>query len=291
MASPELSSQNNLEKLAGEKPAIKEVVPLLTPSSRRSLERLEPEQVIKLLENLASCLPDITSEASIYIAQRKKRAGEEQKIDYSQRVKNVVNSLVQRVAKQVARGEIDIDTACEVLYIAAKYRSHPHTVLTIMKEVKDIMESATTEEVFGVTEQLFELHKFYLDMDSEAIEKAIEEAKERRCSEMSLDGYPLTLSQVIEVFRLTRGCLRQTSSFFEIAQDLWRKDSGRLTFGFFVYKILGEYRNDFTEVFRHAEEILTGETWTIDDGEEDEGFGHTEEKLTVEPWTIDDEQE
>jgi len=291
MASPELSSQNNLEKLAGEKPAIKEVVPLLTPSSRRSLERLEPEQVIKLLENLASCLPDITSEASIYIAQRKKRAGEEQKIDQSQRVKNVVNSLVQGVAKQVAEGKIDINTACEVLYIAAKYRSNPQTVVEMMKKVKAIMESATTEEVSWVTGQLIELHKYYSDMDFEAIEKAIEEAKVRRCAGMSLDGYPLNLSQVMEVFRLTRGCLRQTSSFFEIAQDLWRKDSGRLTFGFFVYKILGEYRDHFNEVFRYVEEIFTGETWTIDDGEEDEGFGHTEEKLTVEPWTIDDEQE
>lgn len=290
MASPELSSQNNLERLAGELPAIKEVVTLLTPSSRRSLERLEPEQVIKLLQNLASCLPDITSEASIYIAERKKRPGEEQKIDHSQRVKNVVNSLVQGVAKQVAEGEIDIDTACEVLYIAAKYRSNPHTVLAKMKKVKDIMGSATTEEVFLVTGQLIELHKYYSDMDFEAIEKAIEEAKERRCAGMRLNGYPLDLSQVMEVFSLTRGCLRQTSSFFEIAQDLWRKDSGRLTFGSFVYKILGEYRNDFNEVFRHAEEILTGETWTIDDGEEDEGFGHTEEKLTVEPWTIDNEE-
>ena len=113
MASPELSQKNSdLEKLAGEKPAIKEVVTLFTPSSRESLERLEPEQVTKLLENLASCLPDITSEASIYVAQKKKRPGEEQKMDHPQRVKNVVNSLVQRLAKQVAEGEIDINTAC-----------------------------------------------------------------------------------------------------------------------------------------------------------------------------------
>ena len=270
MASSELSQKNSdLEKLAGELPAMKEVVTLLTPSSRRSLERLESEQVIKLLENLASCLPDITSEASMYIAERKKRPGEEQKRDHSQRVKNVVNSLVQRLAKQVVEREIDIDTACEVLYIAAKYRSNPHTVLAIMKKVKDIMGSATTEKVFGVTEQLFELHRFYLDMDSEAIEKAIEEAKVRRCAGMRLDGYPLDLSQVMEVFELTGGSLDQTSSFFEIAQDLWVRDSGRLTFGSFVYKMLGKYRNDLNEVFRHAEEILTGETWTIDDGEED----------------------
>jgi hypothetical protein len=53
MASPELSSQNNLERLAGEIPAIKEVVTLLTPSSQGSLERLESEQVIPLLEALA----------------------------------------------------------------------------------------------------------------------------------------------------------------------------------------------------------------------------------------------
>jgi hypothetical protein len=242
--------------LAGELPAIKEVVTLLTPSSRQSLERLEEEQVIKLLENLDSCLQDITSEASIYIAQRKKRPGEEQKIDHSQRVKNVVNSLVQGVAKEVAVGEIDIDTTCEVLNISAKYLSNPHTVLTIMKEVKDIMESATTEEVFVVTEQLIELHKSYSDMDFEAIE----EAKEWRCAGMSLDGYPLNLSQVMEVFSLTRGSLSETISFFEIAQDLWVRDSGQLTFGFFVYKILGEYRNNIDGFFHHVEEILTGET-------------------------------
>jgi len=253
MASPELSSQNNLERLAGELPAIKEVDTLLTPSSRRSLERLEPEQRGKLLEKLDSCLLDIKSEASIYIAERKKRPGEEQKIDHSQRVKNVVNSLVQRLAKQVAEGEIDIDTACEVLYIAAKYRSNPHTVLAKMKKVKDIMGSATTEKVFGVTEQLFELHRFYLNMDSEAIEKAIEEAKVWRCAGMRLDGYPLDLSQVMEVFELTGGSLDQTSSFFEIAQDLWRKDSGRLTFGSFVYIILGKYRNNIYEFFRLTE--------------------------------------
>jgi predicted transcriptional regulator len=254
MASPELSQKNSdLEKLAGEKPAIKEVVTLFTPSSRESLERLEPEQVTKLLENLASCLPDITSEASIYIAQKKKRPGEEQKMDHPQRVKNVVNSLVQRLAKQVAEGEIDIDTACEVLCIAARYRSNPHTVLAIMKKVKDIMESATTEKVFGVTEQLFELHRFYLDKDSEAIEKAIEEAEVRRCAGMRLDGYPLDLSQVMEVFELTGGSLDQTSSFFEIAQDLWVRNSGRRTFGSFVYKILGKYRNNIYEFFRDTQ--------------------------------------
>jgi hypothetical protein len=264
MASLELSQKNSdLEKLAGELPATEEVVTLLTPSSRESLERLEPKQVTKLLENLAFCLLDITSEASIYIAQRKKRPGGEKKIDHPQRVKNVVNSLVQGVAKQLAEGEIDIDTACEVLYISAKYRSIPHTVLTIMKEVKDIMESATTEKVFWVTEQLFELHRSYSDMDFEAIE----EAKEWRCAGMRLDGYPLSLRQVIEVFRLTRGSLNETRSFFEIAEDLWVKDSGQLTFGFFVEIILGKYRNNIHEFFRHAEELLTGETWTIDDEE------------------------
>jgi len=90
-------------------------------------------------------------------------------------------------------------------------------------------------------------------MDFEAIEKAIEEAKVRRCAGMRLDGYPLNLSQVMEVFSLTRGCLRQTSSFFEIAQDLWARDSGRLTFGFFVQIILGKYRNNIYEFFRHTE--------------------------------------
>jgi len=37
MASPEVSSQKNLEELADELPAIQEVVTTLTPSLRRSL--------------------------------------------------------------------------------------------------------------------------------------------------------------------------------------------------------------------------------------------------------------
>ena len=50
MASPELSQKNSdLEKLAGEKPAIKEVVTLFTPSSRESLERLETGPELFLL--------------------------------------------------------------------------------------------------------------------------------------------------------------------------------------------------------------------------------------------------
>jgi hypothetical protein len=50
MASSELSQKNSdLEKLAGELPAIKEVVPLLTPSSRRSLERLKTGSELFLL--------------------------------------------------------------------------------------------------------------------------------------------------------------------------------------------------------------------------------------------------
>jgi hypothetical protein len=150
-----------------------------------------------------------------------------------------------------------------VLYIAAKYRSNPHTVVEIMKKVEGIMAPATTEEVVQVTEQLIELHKYYSDMDSEAIE----EAKKWRCAGESLDGYPLNLSQVMEVFRLTRGSISQTRSFFEIAQDLRARDSGRLTFGFFVEIILGKYRNNINEFFRHAEEILTVEPWTIDNEE------------------------
>jgi hypothetical protein len=49
MASPEVSSQKNLEELAGELPAMKEVVTLLTPSSRESLERLKAGSELFLL--------------------------------------------------------------------------------------------------------------------------------------------------------------------------------------------------------------------------------------------------
>jgi hypothetical protein len=57
----------------------------------------------------------------------------------------------------------------------------------------------------------------------------------------------------MEVFELTGGSLDQTSSFFEIAQDLWVRDSGRRTFGSFVYKILGKYRNNIYEFFRDTQ--------------------------------------